>query len=293
MEWLSRLCQIAFICAGLYVLVAVLVTLLQRRLIFKPDPRRTTPDEAGHSNVEVWTIPTPDGETLTAWFSPAAPGKPTFLYFHGNAGWIELRSSRLNELASRGFGVLMPSMRSYGGSTGKPFEIALVADARLMYRCLRTHGIKASDIIAFGESLGTGLATQVAATQVVGGLVLDSPYTSMIDLAQRRYRWLPVKRLLWDHFETVRHIRSVLAPVIILHGEADELVPVDMAYDVLEAANAPKTLRIYPRAPHLDHGGQGSFDHVAAWVASIRATRTENTKPEPSPMKAARDRVSI
>ena len=271
MAWTHLAITILALAVAGYILLALTITVFQRRLIYKPDPRRITPQGAGYNGVGVWHVPTPDGKTLVAWYAKARPGRPTLIYFHGNAGWIELRSTRLEELVARGYGVLMPSMRSYGGSTGQPSERAIIADAILMYDVLRDSGVAARDIMAFGESLGTGVATQLAALRAVRGLVLDSPYTSMVDLAAHDFPWLPVRYLLWDHFETVRHILRVSAPILILHGEADELVPVGMGRAVYAAAVGPKRLQTYAGAPHLDHLAQGSFDDLTDWIDALVA----------------------
>ncbi len=272
LSWQSVLSAAVGLLAG-YAVLAVAVMLVQRRLIYKPDARRTTPEAQGLAGIDVWTVAAPDGAMLIAWYRKAALGQPTLLYFHGNAGYIELRADRLADLASRGFGVLMPSYRGYGGSTGKPSEAALIADAKLMFDTLRATGIAASDIIVFGESLGTGIATQLAAAKTARGLVLDSPYTSMVDLGTRDYPWLPVRHLLWDHYDTHRHIRRVTVPVLVLHGEADGLVPCDMGRAIAKAAVAPCTLLTYPRTTHLNHRGRGSFDDLAAWIDRLVTRR--------------------
>lgn len=269
MSWLEGVAWYLFFAAAAYVALAVIITVFQRRLIYKPDPRRTTPHRDGHYDVDELRIPTPDGHTLVAWYTMAVPGQPTVLYFHGNAGYIELRNERLTELKSRGYGVLMPNMRGYGGSTGRPSEPTAIADAKLIYRCLRNSGVAANDIIIFGESLGTGIATQLAASRNVAGLVLDSPFTAMADVAARAYPWLPVRRMLWDQFETVHHIRRVTVPLLIVHGEADRLVPVEMGRAVFEAAVAPKTLITFPGVPHLEHVPHGSFDDIEHWIGEV------------------------
>ena len=265
-----------------YVLLAALITLLQRRLVYKPDPRRATPGDCGLTGVDAVQIAT-GGETLQAWYAEAPPGRPTILYFHGNAGWIELRADRLADLQARGFGVLMPFYRGYGGSTGRPSESANVADAKIVYDWLRRQGVASRDIVLFGESLGTGVATQLAAAKVSAGLVLDSPYTSMTDLARRDYPWLPVRYLLWDHYETLRHIKRVTVPVLVIHGEADALVPFDMGLAVHAAVLAPKRLAAFKGAPHLEHKRQGSFRILAHWIDSLRERSHAKEKPGTGP----------
>jgi uncharacterized protein len=256
-----------------YALLAALITIKQRALIYNPDPRRTTPERSGLQGVEHLTIATLDGHSLVAWYAPASPGRPTLIYFHGNTGWIEMRSERLADLQARGFGVLMPSYRGYGGSTGQPSEAANISDAKLIYEALRARGVDGLDIIVMGESLGTGIATQLAAARIVAGLVLDSPYTSMRDLAQRDYPWLPIDWLLWDRYETSAHIKRVTVPVLVLHGEADVVVPVGMGLAVHGAVPGPKSLRTYRGRGHLGHREAGSFDDLDRWVHHLRRAR--------------------
>ena len=252
-----------------YVMLAALVTAIQRRLIYRPDPRRATPHQFALTGIETATMACPDGCTLAAWYAKARPGQRTVLYFHGNRGYIELRADRMADLQRRGLGVLMMSYRGYGGSTGFPSEDANVADARLAYDWLRQRGVAACDIVLFGESLGTGIATQVAGSKVSAGLILDSPYTSMADLAQLDYPWLPVRWLLFDHYETARHIKRVTVPVLVLHGESDALVPVWMGRAIQGAAVSPASLHTFEGASHLDHRSRGSFDVVERWIADL------------------------
>ena len=262
-----------------YLLLAALVTVFQRRLIYNPDRRRTSPEHCGLAGVREVSVATHDSERLVAWYAAAAPGRPTILYFHGNAGWIELRADRMMDLKRRGFGVLMPFYRGYGGSTGSSSEPANIADARTVYDWLSAQGVGPADIVLFGESLGTGIATQLAGARVSAGLVLDSPYTSMADLGARDYPWLPVRYLLWDKYETVRHIKRVSEPVLVIHGEADARVPVSMGRAAYAAAVGLKQIITYPGAGHLDHRRIGSFDDVARWIAALPSLQRSAARP--------------
>jgi uncharacterized protein len=263
--------KLVFSVAALYALVAVAAFLFQRRLTYFPDPQRTAPASFNLPGVEERIIATPDGERLVSWFAPAAPGRPTVLYFHGNAGNLGNRSERVRRFLARGWGVMFLSYRGYSGSTGAPSENANVADAKLAYDTLRKAGVAPADIIVYGESLGSGIAVQVAAEKEVGGLVLDAPYTSIVDVAAVSYPYLPVRPFVLDRYETMRFLPQVTAPLLVMHGEDDRVVPVEMGKAVYAAANAPKEIATFPRAGHSDHHLHGSYEELFRWVDALRA----------------------
>ncbi len=231
---------------ALYAMAVVVMYAAQRRFIYFPDPARTSPAAAGLAGVEERIIATPDGEKIVAWYGKAKPGQPTLLYFHGNGGTLELRSDTIRRYLAHGRGMFMMAYRGFSGSTGAPSEAANVADAKLAYDVLIKEGVSPEDIILYGESLGTGVAIQVALEKKVQGVILDSPYTSILELASEYYPWLPVSLLLEDRYESIRYIRDVHVPIFILHGQADEVVPVDMGRRLYAAANQPKEIRTIP-----------------------------------------------
>jgi fermentation-respiration switch protein FrsA (DUF1100 family) len=258
---------------ALYALVAFAAFLFQRRLTYFPDPQRTSPVSFNLAGVEERIVATSDGEQLVTWFAPAAAGRPTILYYHGNAGNLANRSERVRRLVARGYGVLFMSYRGYSGSTGSPSEAANIADAKLAYDVLRKAGVAADDIIVYGESLGTGVAVQVAAEKQVGGLVLDAPYTSIVDVAEVSYPYLPVRPFMFDRYETMQYLPRVTAPLLVLHGERDRVVPVAMGKAVYAAANAPKEIATFPGAGHSDHHLHGSYEELFRWIETLRAQR--------------------
>ncbi len=186
---------------SLCVLALCAVYLGQRRLIYLPDRIRTLPAQAGLADVEERVLRTPDGARVIAWYGMAKPGQPTILYFHGNAGSLANRAPRIERFMGEGWGVYMMTYRGYGGGTGSPTEAANVADARLAYGALLLEGVEPSSIILYGESLGTGVAVRLATEREVGGVVLDAPYTSIVDVAASVYPFLPVRLLLADRYE--------------------------------------------------------------------------------------------
>ena len=263
--------SLLIIAVGAYVFVLAAMYFGQRRFMYFPNPNRTAPAEAGLPNVAERIIDTPDGEKIIAWYGKAKPGQPTVLYFHGNGGALEVRRERIAKYLKRGRGLFMMSYRGYSGSTGSPTEAHNVADAKLAYDTLVKDGVKPEDIIIYGESLGSGVAIQVAREKKAAGLVLDSAYTALVDRAAEVYPWLPVRLLVTDKYESRRWIKDVHMPLFMLHGEADVVVPVEMGRTLFALANEPKEIKTIPGAGHGDHYLFGSFEIVNDWIDRLRA----------------------
>jgi fermentation-respiration switch protein FrsA (DUF1100 family) len=271
---MAQLLKTLVIAAVVFYVVSIAVMYFaQRRFIYFPDPTRTLPHAAGLANVLEQIIATPDGEKIVAWYGKAAPGQPTLLYFHGNGGALELRAERIAKYLDRGRGLFMMSYRGYSGSTGSPSEAGNIADAKLAYDALIEGGVSPDDIILYGESLGTGVAIEVAAEKKVAGVILDSPFTSIIERAGQLYPWLPVSLLLQDRYDSIRRIRDVHVPIFILHGEADDVVPVEMGRQLFQAANEPKEIKTLAGAGHADHYNFGSFEIINRWIDRLRAAQ--------------------
>jgi hypothetical protein len=254
--------------AGLYLAAGVALYAAQRRLMYPADPTRIPPTSIGLDVIEI-EIETPDGERLVAWHAAAAPAMPTLLYFPGNGGNLADRRDRIALYRSEGYGLLMTAYRSYGGSTGRPSEENNVADARLAYRWLRARGVMPGEIVLYGESLGTGVAVQVAATEQVRGMILDAPFTSIADVAQRQYPWIWVRPFLRDRYDSIDAIAKIRVPLLVLHGARDRIVPVDLGRALFARANEPKRLVVFPEAGHLYHTEFGSFDVIRDFIRGL------------------------
>ena len=252
-----------------YGLVVFAAWMGQRRLLYVPNPSRVAPASLGLTGVVETELATPDGERLVTWRAAARAGQPTLLYFHGNAGNLASRANRARRYTEAGFGLLMLSYRGYGGSTGWPSEANNIADARLAYDLLRSQGLGARDIVLYGESLGSGIAVQLAVEKPVGAVVLDAPYTSIVDVAAGAYPFLPVRPLLADRYESSRLIRQVKAPLLVLHGIKDRVIPVAMGRALYAVANEPKRLEIFPEGRHTDLDDHGAVDVVLGWLAEV------------------------
>lgn len=254
-------------------LVLIGAPFVETALMYHPDTGYVHPQAAGLGNVTERRIASGDGTEVLAWYAPARPGQRTILYFHGNGGSLVTRSERMRKYIANGRGMLMMTYRGYGGSKGKPSERANVADALAAYDLLIAEGVAADDIVLYGESLGSGVAVQVARARKVAGLILDAPYTSTVDVAALIYPWLPVRALMRDRYETKRHIAGVTAPLLVVHGDRDMVIPVEMGRAVHAAAPGEKQLAIIPMAGHADHHLYGSYEVIGAWLARLDEKR--------------------
>jgi uncharacterized protein len=270
LTFLTRFC-IALLCV--YGAVVGLAWMVQRKLLYFPDPTRTRPADADLPDVAERLLKTPDGQSIVTWVGKARPGYPTLLYFHGNGGNLLGRAARLAHYMKQGYGMMMMSYRGFSGSTGSPSEAANIADALLAFDTLVASGTAARDIILYGESLGTGVAAQVAAARPAAGLILDAPYTSTVDVGADVYWFLPVRLLMSDRYETKRYIKALKAPLLVVHGEADQVIPVAMGRQVYALAPEPKQLAVIPQAGHENHWQFGSYDIIFGWLDAWRARR--------------------
>jgi hypothetical protein len=229
------------VCAALYV--------WQRKLIFISGGARPDPVALGVPGVEVLSLRTADGLDLNAWFqAPPTPDGKIALFLHGNAGTIGHRAIRIPQFAAAGWGVLLLDWRGYGGNPGDPTEEGLALDARAAYDALRARGIPAVRIAIWGESLGTALAIRLAGDVPSAGVVLEAPFTTMIAMARRQYPFIPADGLLKDRFESLARTPAILAPLMVMHGADDALIPPDMGRAIAAAANGRFVL--IPGATH-------------------------------------------
>ena len=234
-----------------YAAVVAYVSVFQRSFLYQPDTERVAPAAAGLRGFEEELVSTPDGARLVTWWSPPQPGRPVMVYFHGNGGNISYRAARAQFFQAEGCGVLMVEYRGYGGSTGVPSETTLTADARQMLDRLAARGYPAKRLVLFGESLGSGLAVTLAAERPVAALILDSPYTALVDIAAERMPYLPVRLMMLDRFDSLSKIAKVHARLLVIHGDQDEVIPFEMGERLYAAANGPKSFVRLKGASHV------------------------------------------
>ncbi len=252
---------------GLYVTGVAALFLFQRELIYDPSQNAPSPGEAGFDGATEHELTAADGTRILLWHSPAEPGAATILYFQGKGGEISDRPNRWAAYRAAGLGVAFLSYRGYGGSAGSPTEAGLHQDADAAYDWLLSQGISAGQIVIVGESLGTGVATRLAADRTTGALILEAPYTSLADVAAGRFPWAPARLLIRDPFPSLDHIGRVEEPLLILHGTADTRVPLTMGQTLLTAAPGPKEIILFPGVGHVDLFGPDLWTAENAYIA--------------------------
>lgn len=233
----------------------------QRGLMYFPDPTRRTPSSVGFPEAEEVELRSADGERILAWHVPPQEGRPVVLYFQGNGGGLNLRSQRFRRITTTGLGLLALSYRGYGGSTGRPTEEGLLRDAAAAYDFAAAR-YPPERIVVWGESLGTGVAVALASEKPVARVLLESPFTSAVDVAAAVYFFIPVRLLMLDQFRSDLRIKKVSAPVLIVHGDRDITVPIRFGERLYSLINAPKKFIRLPNAGHNDHDAHGAFDLV-------------------------------
>lgn len=263
-DMVSILRALLVLLVGGYVLIAAYMYVVQRSYLYFPNHQGLAASAAGLAGVEDLKLASADGETLQAWYSPAQAGKATILYLHGNGGEITDRADRFAAYQQQGFGVFFLSYRGYGASTGSPSEAGLMNDARAAYDWLVARGLKPEQIMLVGESLGAGVAVQLAAERPVRVLALEAPFASAANVAAMQFWWLPVRLLMKDKFDSIDHIGKIKVPLLITHGDDDGLIPLSEGQALFAAANEPKELVVVPGGTH------GSIFSPETWMREMR-----------------------
>ena len=249
-----------------YIAVVALLYFGQRTIQYFPEAFRTTPVAAGLSQAEEITLDTADREKVIVWHVPPRGEQPVVLYLHGNGASLRWRLDRFRALTVDGTGLVALSYRGYGGSSGSPTEEGLIRDAEAAY-AFTTARYAPARIVLWGESLGSGVAVALAAEKPVGRVVLQSPFTSAADVGAQRYWFAPVRLLMKDQFRSDLRIGKVTAPVLVLHGDRDTVVPFAFGEQLYEMITASKKFVRFPGAGHNDLGAHGAVEAAKQFIA--------------------------
>jgi len=232
--------------ASFYVLLALMLFLFQDRMVFLPNmPGRTltaTPKDAGFDFEDV-TLETSDGLKLHGWYVPAAQARGVVLFLHGNAGNISHRLDSIAIFHELGLDTLIIDYRGYGRSQGKPSERGIYLDAEAAWHYLvSSRGVAADRVIVFGRSLGGAVAAWLANQYTPAALIIESSFSSALDIARKLYPFMPVRLITRLEFPVSLHVSRLQCPLLVVHSRDDEIIPFTMAETIYESAAEPKSL---------------------------------------------------
>jgi fermentation-respiration switch protein FrsA (DUF1100 family) len=250
-----------------YGLFCAMLYLAQRHFLYHPQPTRISPAAAGFPAAEEVALTSSDGEQLIAWHAAPRPGKAVVVFFHGNADALARRVSRFAQLTADGTGLIALSYRGYGGSTGWPSEQGLYRDAAAAY-AFAVARYSAERLVVWGFSLGTGPAVALAVERPIGRLVLESPFTSIADIAAAAMPFVPVRLLLKDQYHSDRRIGRLRVPLLIMQGGHDQIVPLTLCKRLYALAPEPKRFVLFPEGRHENLDEYGAVAAVQRFMDS-------------------------
>ena len=223
-----------------YIVVIIFVYFYQRNLLYHPSENNYQNDTIQFSHQEIF-IKVNDEIKLKSWIiNKDLKNFKTLVFFHGNAGDLSNRIYKLNELDKLNINILLISWRGFSGNEGYPTEKNLYEDAEAAIKWLNKKKVSNSQIILYGESLGTGVAVEIASKNNFNSIILESPFTSIENSAKIYYPYLPVSFLLKDRYDSISKIKKINSPILIMHGRKDDIVPFFMGKKLFEKANSPK-----------------------------------------------------
>jgi fermentation-respiration switch protein FrsA (DUF1100 family) len=252
-----------------YLIVLTYIYLFQRNLLYHPSVNGYQGDEINFDYKEVF-IQNKEGIKLKSWLHEKdLINKKTIIFFHGNAGNLSNRNYKLNELSKFDINFLIVAYRGFSGNQGNPSEQGLYEDAKSTFDWLTIKGVKEKNIILYGESLGTAVAIETAQNKDLAGIILESPFTSMVELAQKYYPFLPVKFLLKDKYETIKKLPNINSPLLVLHGKLDSVVPFSMGKNLFDKANKPKFKYFIDNDDHMVRYDKKLLNEIKKFISDI------------------------
>ena len=255
-----------------YVLLLIIMFFFQSNLLYHPSLDNYLKDKVSNepTEIEKVKITTVDNIDLVAWFYNKDIEKfKTILFFHGNAGSLENSTYKLNHFKDLNVNFLIIAWRGFSGNAGKTNEVGLYNDAASAIKWLKSKGVTEKNIILYGESLGTGVAVEVAQNKNYAGVILESPFTSMVNMGKKYYPFFPVSLLLKDKFESYKKINNIFVPVLIMHGKVDKIVPYDMGKKMYELANEPKFFYSQEYGDHMIEYDEKLLSALKKFILSL------------------------
>jgi len=260
--------RILFATIIVYIFVVAFVYITQRYLQYYPIKKYTgDPKQNGVPVMEEIQLQAEDGQELYAWFAePKEKEGKIFIIYHGNAGTLAGRADKARQLIALGYGVYMCEYRGYGGIKGKITEENLYKDGRAAVKFLADKGYNISQLVLYGESIGSGIATQMAKEFNTKYMVLEGGFSSAMAVGRKVYPYLPVDLMLKDRYDNISKIKDIKVSLLMIHGKRDNIVDIDIAKELYEVANHPKEFIEFDNAGHVDLFSHGAAKIIDGWL---------------------------
>jgi len=253
----------------IYFFITITTYIFQRDLLYKPTENNYYGDKILVS-IQKIKIKTTDNIELISWYHKKNTSEyKTILFLHGNAGSLENRIHKINHFKDMNINFLIIAWRGFSGNKGQPSEQGLYNDANSAVEWLKSNGVLEQNIIIYGESLGTGIATEISQNRNFAGIILESPFTSMIAAGKDKYPYLPIKILLKDKYESDKKIKNIKSPILVMHGKADSIVPFSMGKKIYELANQPKYFYFPEYDDHMMEYNKSLLNHLKRFINSL------------------------
>lgn len=257
--------------------------MIEKGFIFFPDKEISqTPADAGLPFEDLYLL-TQDGVRINAWFIPSPGSRKVLLWFHGNAGNLSNRVDQASILHQElRINVFMVDFREYGRSEGRVTEQGTYQDAFAAYDYLLSRtDLDREGIVVYGQSLGAAVAVELAVRRKAAGLILEAPFVSIREMARALFPWFPVGRLLSTRYDLISQVERVQTPLLVIHGDRDEVVPYSQGWKVFEAAKPPKQIYTVQSAGHNNLyriGGQGYFQTIDRFIQGLSDSPDSNER---------------
>ena len=252
----------------IYLVLLIFLYFYQGKLLY-PTVNSDTEIDNLIPKIEKVNITTSDNLNLLGWFHKKDISKNTILFLHGNAGSLENRIYKLNHFENFDLNFLIIAWRGFSGNSGKPNEKGLYDDAKSAVNWLKSKGIKEENIILYGESLGSAVAIEIAQNKKFAGIVLESPFTSMVEMGKKHYPIFPVSFLLKDRYESINKIKNIHIPVLVMHGKKDSIVPFEMGKKIYTSANSPKFYYFSEYDDHMIDYNKLLIEKLKSFIESL------------------------
>ncbi len=255
---------------GIYLLVILIMFVFQRSLLYLPSKEKLNPFFYSNTGLKKVNLTTSDGLVLNSLFrKPSDKEQNTLVVFHGNAGHIGHRVDKFRPYLDEGYGLLLVEYRGYGENSGKPTEDGFYKDGIAAIEFLSKQNISKKQTILYGESLGCGLAVKLSTEDKYHSTILEAPYTSIAEVASEHYWYLPAKWLVLDRFEIIGIIKNIKSPLLVIHGEEDNVINIEFGKKIFNSAPKPKEAFYVKKGSHNNLYEFGVYEKIINFIKKV------------------------